>query len=184
MIFITVTGILCPISQFSLLMSEHSLSLLILGLSINVFWIIQLPLVTKANVVVDFSVDNVENFRDEIDLKATTEQTIYFRIYNSGYSTLKNSVILIYFGQGIEIIPYKNLQYEQLDFKKSFSIQKCHRGVLFTPLKNFQTIPPQEWFVFPVIVKSSYRIVSLVSFLLNSENSWGQTRYVRKMNIR
>lgn len=184
MFFITFLCCVCPRTEFFTILSDNFLSLIVLGLAINVFLIVQLPLLNKSNVVIDFSVDNVNDFKEDIELKSNTEQIIYCRIYNSGYSILKNSVILIYFKQGIEIIPYSKVNYEQLDFQKKFSTQECHSGALFAPLENFQTIPPQEWFVFPLKVKPLYRIISFATVLVNSDTSWGQSEYIRKMKIR
>ncbi len=168
--------------------SEQLLSLIVLGLSINVFWVVQLPLLTKAQLIIDFSVDKIgqgEKFGKDILLKTNTEHVIYTRIYNLGFSTLKNFAFLIYFEEGVEILPFGNKKYRELDFAKRFSIQKCHCGLLFPPTENFQTIPPQEWFVFPVIVKSSKSALERdVTILFNSENSWGQKRHIAKMKIK
>lgn len=140
--------------------SDQLLSLVVLGLSINVFWVVQLPLLTKAQLSVDFSVDQINDFDSNIILTPKTKHVIYTRIYNLGFSTLKNGTVLIYFGDQFEkskcrIIPSNKEEYDKLEFKKRFSTQKAHAGVSFSPKENFLTMPPQEWFVFPVIVEIS-----------------------------
>ena len=171
--------------QLLSILSDHFLSLIVLGLSVNVFWIIQLPLVSKANLVVDFSVDKIGDFdEDEITLTTDTKHVVYTRIYNAGYSNLKNCVILLYFQKGVEIIPSDESEYENYDFVKKFSVQKGQCGVLFDPLKNFQTIPPQEWFLFPVILRTQKsELEQYITLLFNSESSWGQTKHEAKMKI-
>ena len=186
MIFIIVTGSLYPQSQFFSLLSEQSLSLIVLGLSINIFWIVQLPLVTKANIVVDFRIGESGDFKtDELALDADTRYTIYTRIYNAGYSILKNFVVLVYFQKGVTIIHFNNGEYKTLDFVKEFTVQKCQCGVVFTPLKNFQTIPPQEWFLFPIILETSKNSLTQdITVQLYSESSWGVTERITKIKIK
>jgi hypothetical protein len=163
--------------------SNQLLSLIILGLSINVFWVVQLPLLTKANLSIDFAVDQIDDFESGITLTQKTKQVVYIRIYNLGFSTLKNGTVLIYFGDQFEkskckIIPSDNEEYEKKDFKKRFSIQKAHAGVVFSPKENFITMPPQEWFVFPVIVEvPECELDSTLEVQFYSENSWGVTHH-------
>lgn len=162
---------------------DQLLPLIVLGLSINVFWVIQLPLLTKAQLAIDFSVDQINDFDSGITLTPKTKQTIYTRIYNLGFSTLKNATVLIYFGDQFEkskcrIIPSDTEEYNKKEFKKCFRIQKAHAGVSFTPTENFLTMPPQEWFIFPVIVEiSECELDSKVVVQFYSENSWGVTQY-------
>lgn len=157
-------------------------SLFVLGLSINVFWLIQLPLMTKAKLYIDFSVDDIKDFKKTINLKTDTEHVIYTRIYNLGFHTLKNALILIYFKEGFEIVPYNDPKYDDLDFKKIFTVQKCNYGAAFSPHQNFQTLPPKEWFLFPLIVKTPKRNLDReIEIQLHSENSWGLTKYPAKV---
>ncbi len=157
-------------------------SLFVLGLSINVFWLIQLPLMTKAKLYIDFSVDSIKDFNKKIILKTDTEHLIYTRIYNLGFHTLKNALILIYFREGFEIIPHNDPKYDILDFKKTFTIQKCNYGASFSPLQNFQTMPPQEWFLFPLIVKTPKDNLDRdIEIQVHSENSWGIAKYPAKV---
>ena len=79
-----------------------------------------------------------------------------------GFSTLKNATVLIYFGKGFNVIGFKDSRYRDLDFEKMFTIQKCNSGVLFTPKDNFQTIVPQEWYLFPVIVKTPKKVLDKI----------------------
>ena len=185
MLSIFILGFFKQGEQLLAILSDHFLSLIVLGLSVNVFWIIQLPLVTKANLVVDFSVDKIGDFNeDEITLTTDTKHVVYTRIYTAGYSNLKNCVILLYFQKDVGIIPSDNSEYENYDFVKKFSAQKCQCVILFDPLKNFQTIPPQEWFLFPVILKTQKsELKQDITLLFNSESSWGQTKHVTKMKI-
>ena len=157
-------------------------SLFVLGLSINVFWLIQLPLMTKAKLYIDFSVDGIKDFKTVINLKTDTEHIIYTRIYNLGFHTLKNALILIYFREGFEITPYNDPIYADLDFKKIFSVQKCNFGAAFSPNQNFQTLPPKEWFLFPLGVKTpKHNLDRNIEIQLHSENSWGLTTYPAKV---
>jgi hypothetical protein len=162
---------------------EQLLSLLVLGLSINVFWIIQLPLLTRAQLFVDFSVDQLNDFDTNIILTPKTKHVIYGRIYNLGFSTLKNGTVLIYFGDQFEkskcnIIPSDKEEYSNLEFRRRFGIQKAHAGVSFSPKENFLTMPPQEWFIFPIIVEiSDCELDSNIEVQFYSENSWGVTKY-------
>ena len=173
MLSILVLGFFKSGEQLLAILSDHLLSMIVLGLSVNVFWIIQLPLVTKANLVIDFSVDKIGDFNEnKITLTADSKHVVYTRIYNAGYSILKNCVILIYFEKNVEIIPSAHPTYDQYDFVKQFNIQKGQCGVLFDPLKNFQTVPPQEWFVFPVVLKTSKNEDEQdITVLFNSESS-------------
>jgi hypothetical protein len=159
--------------------------LIVIGLSINVFWVVQLPLLTKAQLSIDFGINQLENFYPTISLCAETEYVIYTRIYNTGFSTLKNAMVLIYFGKGFEIIPAEDPKYDNIDFKKYFSVQKGNCGVGFVPTRNFQTLTPQEWFIFPVIVKSPKKQeMPTVEIQLSSENSWGMTKCNAKIEIK
>ena len=51
-------------------------------------------------------------------------------------------------------------------------------------VKNFQTIPPQEWFLFPIIlVTSKNGLMQDITVQLYSESSWGVTERITKMRI-
>jgi hypothetical protein len=102
-----------------------------------------------------------------------------------GFTTLKNAVFLIYFGEGFEIVPYDDARYVQLDFSKHFSVQKGNCGVAFMPThNNYQSLPPQEWFLFPVIIKSpKSQVRPNVEIQVYSENSWGLTKYQALIHI-
>jgi hypothetical protein len=165
--------------------SQQLTALFALGLSIEVFWIAVFPQLTKAQLFIDFRVDNIGDFTPEIILAANTEHLVATRIYNMGFSTLKNAMVLLYFGSGFEIVPFANSKYRGLDFEKEFTIQKENCGVLFVPTKNYQTIPPQEWFLFPVIVKSpNVKQDCKITLQFASENSWGLTEHHIKVQIK
>jgi hypothetical protein len=165
--------------------SKELTSLIVLGLSINVFWVVQLPLLTKAHLFIDFAVDQIEVFRPTIDIDANSEHLIYTRIYNTGFSTLKNAMVLIYFGKGFQIVASGDPRYDNIDFRKDFSVQKNNCGVGFLPTKNFQTLPPQEWFLFPVIVITPKKQeVPRIEIQLSSENSWGMTKYAASISVK
>lgn len=149
-----------------------------LGLSIVVFWVAVLPQLTKAQIFVDFRVDNLGTFKPQIILSANSEHLIVTRIYNTGFSTLKNAMVLLYFGKGFEIVPFSDFKYRGLDFEKEFTIQKENCGALLAPMKNYQTIPPQEWFLFPLIVKTpSVESNHEITLQFGSETSWGLTEH-------
>jgi hypothetical protein len=154
-------------------------SLFVLGLSIEVFWVAYLPVLTRARLYIDFGVDELKDMKPEMTLNADSEYTIYTRIYNLGFSTLKNAVVLIYFGSGFGVVPFDDARYKQLDFSKFFSVQKVDYGVAFTPTHdNYQNLPPQEWFLFPLIIKTPKSPVSRnAEIQVYSENSWGLSKY-------
>ena len=174
LLFFAPTAVFASISIQTTL--EQLTALFALGLSIDVFWVAVFPQLTKAQLFIDFRVDNSGDFKPKIVLDANTEHLVETRIYNLGFSTLKSAMVLVYFGNSFEILPFSDHRYTELDFKKEFTIQKENQGVLFVPSKNYQTIPPQEWFLFPVIIKSpNAKQNRQVTFQLASENSWGLT---------
>ena len=143
-----------------------------------------MPLLTKAHFEIDFRVDNAKDFSPKLTIEANTEQIIQTRIYNLGFSTLKNASIVIYFGKKFEILPFSDAKYIDIDFKKEFTVQKESGGAIFRPNKNFQTILPQMWLTFPVVVKvPNFEAPSKVIILVSSENSWGLTRYMAPLII-
>lgn len=154
-------------------------ALIALGLSIIIFWIVELPLLTKADILVTFGVDDgnyipEEEYSDRLMLVAEKDSIVNTRIHNMGFSTLKNARIEIYFGNGFEVVPSEDTRYCNLDFPKKFSIMKNNCGVIFSPMDSFQTIPPQEVFIFQTIVRPPRRLerkTIIVHFA--SENSWG-----------
>jgi hypothetical protein len=160
-------------------------SLIVLGLSINVFWFLQMPSLTMAHIAVDYSVDGLTNFNDKgFSLKVNNRHTVYVRIYNLGFSALKNSSVIVYFQKGVNVLPSDDVAYEGIDFAKEFHIQKCQCGALFSPTKNFQSIPQKEWFLFPIIVNTqSIPLKQEITVLFGSENSWGQKRLTAQMTI-
>jgi hypothetical protein len=160
-------------------------ALIALGLSIIIFWIVELPLLTKADISVTFGVDDgnaiaEEDYVSKIVLDPEKENIVNTRVQNLGFSTLKNAVVEIYFGDtGLDVVPCDDPRYSRLDFPKKFSIQKTHCGILFTPKHNFQTIPPQEVLVFQTIVRVLKNIqkgevkIGKAEIQFSSENSWG-----------
>jgi len=168
------------------LIKQQLTSLFVLGLSLNVAWVAYLSMVTKARLYIDFAVDELKgDLKPEITLDAESEHIVYTRIYNLGFTTLKNAVVLIYFGKGFEIVPNDDGRYKQLDFNKHFSVQKGNCGVAFMPThENYQSLPPQEWFLFPVIVKTpKWQIDRNIEIQLYSENSWGLTKYPATIHV-
>lgn len=154
--------------------SKQLLTLFVLGLSITVFWVVQLPMLTKANILVTFGVDERE-YAPKIVFNEG-EHLVNTRIHNLGFSTLKNSTVEIYFGDGFEVVPCSDPRYAGLDFAKRFTIQKVHSGILFAPNDNFQTLPPQEVFIFPCIIQVlKAKQKGRVTIQFFSENSWGMT---------
>ena len=92
--------------------AQQLTGLFVLGLSINVFWVVQLPQLTKAHLYVDFAVDQIKEFHPSITIKGNSEHLVYTRIYNMGFSTLKNAMVLIYFGNNIEMIACDDSKYQ------------------------------------------------------------------------
>jgi len=154
-------------------------TLIALGLSIIIFWVVELPLLMKADIIVTFGVDDGNDIAEagyinKIVLDVEKENIVNIRVHNLGFSTLKNAMIEIYFGDGFEVVPWDYKRYKRLDFNKKFSIQKTHCGVVFTPNDNFQTIPPQEILVFQTIMRKPKNMQKgEVTIQFSSENSWG-----------
>jgi hypothetical protein len=157
---------------------EQLTSLFVLGLSINVFCAAYLSTLTKAKLYVDFGIDKLSDLTREITIEAESEHVIYFRLYNLGFTTLKNSSILVYFGEGFEILPCEFYKYVGLGYRKYFTVQKENGGAAFMPNHdNYQSIPPQEWFLFPLIVKApKINVQRVAEIQVFSENSWGLTK--------
>jgi hypothetical protein len=66
-------------------------TLVALGLSIIVFWVVELPLLTKANILITFGVDDgnairEEDYRNEIVLDVDRENVVNTRVHNLGFS--------------------------------------------------------------------------------------------------
>ena len=154
-------------------------ALIALGLSIIIFWIVELPLLTKADILVTFGVDDgndipEEEYSDKLILVAEKDNIVNTRIHNMGFSTLKNARIEIYFGDGFEVVPSEDARYCNLDFPKKFSVMKTNCGVIFSPMDSFQTLPPQEVFIFQTIVHPPRKLLrETVIVHFASENSWG-----------
>lgn len=165
-------------------------TLVALGLSITVFWIVELPLLTKAKIFITFGVDDgnaidEKDYIDKIVLNPEKKNVINTRVQNLGSSTLKNATIAIYFGEGFEVVPCKDPKYTHLDFPKKFSIQKHKGGVVFSPNDNFQTISPLMTFVFQTIVRAPKNMQSgKVTIYFSSENSWGAKEITADIEIR
>jgi hypothetical protein len=164
--------------------TQQLLSLIVLGVSISVFWITQLPLLTQAQLAIDFAVDQTDKFSKIVILESKSEHVQYTRIYNLGFSTLKDAKVIIYFENGIIIVPCPNEKYNELDFVKKFSTQKCNCAAMFAPKENFLTLPPQEWLIFPIIVQSPEKeLVSRITIHFSSENSWGERIFTTTLKI-
>jgi len=167
-------------------------SFFVLGLSINVFWVVQLPLLTKANLHVTFTskpfdeksesfeLQNDEKYTGSIVLKRDKLNRVVCAIYNLGFHTYKNALVILYFGEECEIIPCDDQVFKDrlqvLDFFKKYSVQKKHGGAAFNPKDNYITIPPKEVFLFDVLVKVQKEpIRKFVTLEFSSETSWGKT---------
>lgn len=154
-------------------------TLIALGLSIIIFWIVELPLLTKADIFVDFGVDDgnaipEDAYIDRILLDPEKDNIVNTRIQNLGFSTLKNALVVIYLGDGVDVVPCDDPEYNRLDFPKRFTIQKTHCGIKFTPKENFQTVPPQEVLVFQTKIRKPKNLQKgEVTIQFSSENSWG-----------
>jgi len=94
------------------------LTLVALGLSITIFWVIEFPLLMKPDILVTFGVDegNAQGdaipegkFIEKLVLSSEKDNIVNTRIRNMGFSTLKNSRIAIYFGDGFEAASHEDL---------------------------------------------------------------------------
>ncbi|MGA2309432.1 MAG: hypothetical protein ABSG57_07790 [Candidatus Bathyarchaeia archaeon] len=169
---------------------EQLPTLVALGLSITVFWVVELPLLTKVDIFVTFGVDDgnaiaEEDYVDKVVLDPEKENIVNTRVQNLGFTTLKNVAVEIYFGDGFEVVPSDDPKYTRLDFPRKFSRQKTHCGVVFAPSDNFQTIPPQEVFVFQNIVRTPKNMQKgMVTVYVFSENSWGMKEIKAPIEIK
>ena len=170
--------------------SKYFPSLILVGLSLIVFVSIQLPLLMRAHILVNFQI-NGKVYPSAISFKPREHEEdstlVEARIYNLGFSTYKNFVAIFYFGPEFEIVPCKDSKYDHLDFhfKKEFSIQKIHGGVLFSPKDNFLSIPPQEVFIFPMYIKvPKEEKEGIMTIEFYSENTWGKTEISKDIIVR
>lgn len=178
---------LTPIAFFSIvdfsIVSKHSFSLILLGLSFVVFVSIQLPQLMKAHIRVTFTIKG-KGTDSPIVFKSGKEILVEGNLYNLGFSTYKNFTVIFYFGEDFEIVPCDNAKYQVLSFKKKFSIQKRHGGVFFSPKDNSLIIPPQEVFIFPMYIKAPKKEkVSKVTVEFYSENTWGMTMIDKRVIV-
>jgi len=178
-----------PLAFFSIvdfsIVLEHSLSLILMGLSVIIFVSIQLPQLMKAHILVTFTIDK-KPYDSPIVFESGKEILVEGNIYNLGFSTYKNFVIIFYFGEDFEraIVPCNNAKYQDLSFKKKFGIQKRHGGVFFSPKDNFLTIPPQEVFVFPMYIKVPKKEIDREMHIeFYSESSWGKVVIKRRLIV-
>jgi len=126
----------------------------------------------KAHIRVTFNIDG--KWTRRINLRPGQTHKVEVAIQNLGFSTYKNFVAKFYYGKEFKILPNNYRGYKDLDFRKEFSIQERHGGIMFTPKENFLTIPPQEVYVFPMYVKTpkeekEYKL----KIEFNAENTWG-----------
>jgi hypothetical protein len=176
------------------------LTLVIMGVSIVAFWVVELPLLTKASIEVTFATDvskdaNLNNqiylkeFSSEATFEPEAEQFVVVRVYNLGFHTYENATVAIYFGTKFDIIPNDEKhgsKYAEIDFQKPFKIQKSYGGVRFTPSDdNFQSIPPQGCLLFPILVFSPKHAPedAKITIEFSSDNSWGITRMRKPYKI-
>ena len=184
LLFFFPTAFLLVISTLLPIKIEYFLGTFVLGLSILIFVSTQLPLLMRAHLLITFKVDCG---KWELGINIKSGKTIYIEsaIRNLGFSTYKNSSIIFYFKPDFEIVPYDDILYDDLDFKKEFNIQKRHGGVSFNPKDNFLTIPPQEVFIFPMWVKAPNKEEKRkMTILFSSENTWGMNLIRRQMSLR
>ena len=153
--------------------SKQVLPLLVLGLSITGFSVVELPMLVKANIDATCACVTVMSNKEEYLLVNT-------RIYNLGFNTLKNSTIAVYFGECFKVIPYNEALYLDVDFAKQFKIHKPHycdsetlakkkteefgkEEVLFTPNNNFKTSRLKNLSIYPA--SSKLRALKTVTML-------------------
>ena len=163
--------------------SSQLTTLFVLGLAINVFWVTQLPSLTKANILVTFTSkpidenpDNDEDinevYEENLKIKSDRINKVVCAVYNLGFSAYKNAMIIIYLGKEFEIFPLNDPKYgerlKRLDFSKSFTVQKKHGGAAFTPNHNFLTIPSKEVFLFPMFVRLAENVPKNKKNILDS----------------
>lgn len=159
--------------------SKQFLNLLVMGLALVTFASIEHPLLTKPNVFITMLPTEKKSYREEhefsICVRAGEEKLLMFRVVNLGFHTIKNCTAIFYFHDGSKPLEDPRL-YNQVDFKKIFSIQRKNKGILFSPLNNFISIPPQEVVVFPVWIKASdAKGKGDVEVQIYSESTWGMS---------
>jgi len=138
----------------------------------------------QANILVTFKIG--KNVYDSpIVFESENEPCLVEAIlYNLGFNTYKNFVIIFYFGKEFGIVPYDKQKYRDLDFKKKFKIQKIQGGALFDPKDNFLSIPPKEVFIFPMYVKiPKKKKRGNISIVFYSEDTWGMVRIKKRFVV-
>lgn len=180
------------------------LTLVFMGVSIVAFWVVELPLLTKASIEVTFATAlsndiNLNNqiykrkfWSSEAAFEPEKEHFLVVRVYNLGFHTYENATVTIYLGTEFNIIPNDEKHdstYAKIDFLKPFKIQKSYNGVRFTPSDdNFQSIPPKGCLLFPILLISPKHAPNKdenakIETQFTSDNSWGMTQILKPYKI-
>jgi len=202
LILLSLAPIMVSLVTFRLHTTINQLfTLVLMGVSIAAFWVVELPLLTKANIDVTFAtaLSNDANFNDQIfrwrprwlseaTFMPEKEHFLVVRVYNLGFHTYENASVTVYPPKEFEIIP-NDKKYANIDFFKPFKVQKSYNGVRFTPTDdNFQSIPPQESLLFPILLKlperaSNQNVNAKIVTEFSSDNSWGITKISKPCKI-
>lgn len=172
--------------------SNLILSLLVMGLGLVAFSIVELPSLTKPHVFTSVLEEcKAKNFRCKYEENkfckarenrleiAIGERIIFFRLQNLSLHTLKNCTVWFTFPKNFKISEIQT--WKNVDFFKKYSVQKCNNAAKFSPTDNYLSISPNDCLVLPIEVDVEKPDDDwknhTIGIQIASETTWGTTDY-------
>lgn len=167
---------------------ENLLNLIAIGFAMTTFSAIELPSLTKPNVFISVlpednkeitSITECEEIEMQVAAKTGVQRNVMFRIANLCLHTLKDCTFIFNFPKDFALVPYDNPTYEDLDFKKQFSIQKRNNACIFTPKDSYTTFSPVDCLIFPIVAKleGNSQEKLEIGIEISSQSTWGSKIY-------
>jgi len=170
---------------------DHLLDGFVLGAIILSFIIFELPRLSRPNFYVVFlpGKEDVKRYEDtpQLDITISVRQEkalLFFRVTNRGLNNYQNCTFWFSFHEGFMPLTDQNL-YDGIDFAKEFKLQKQNRCALFSPDKNYLSIPAGNHMFFPIWVQIPQTLDNIkkeVLVLSTSETRWGE--FAKKLELR
>jgi len=173
--------------------SNLILSLLVMGLGLVAFSIIELPSLTEPHIFTSVIEGcQAKNFKCEykegksckarenrLEISIKEKRIIFFRLQNLSLHTLKNCTVWFTLPENFKISEIQARK--NVDFFKKYSIQKRNNAVKFSPTDNYLSVSPDDCLVFPIEAEvekpndnwKSHRIEIQIA----SETTWGTYKY-------
>lgn len=170
-------------------LQKNVTSLFILGITLIVFFYIQVPTMRKPSIYVTALKSLGGEFERRphptLCLRSGAEELILFDISNLGINFYKNCCVWFSFPKDFELIGYNEKTYGQIDFKKGFVIQKRNTAAIFSPDKNYQSIAPTNELAFPIKVKTPREKTENKEVMISvqCENRFGEAKKLIKINL-